>query len=148
MWANLETCCSVGRVAEVEVMLWCVEWQAVGDVSKILLTSKSGYLSFYMLCPFLFISLLYLLIPDSRFLLENPTSSQLPKIFFAFNANLRCTTLLTTDFHLFLSWARSIQSEHTPLPLKIHFNIILYEISRHPSITYVQPKISPGSKSH
>jgi hypothetical protein len=79
MSANLETCCSAGRVAKVEVMLWCVEWQEVGDVSKIVLTSKSDYLSFYILCPSLLISLLNLLSPYSRDVLEIPTSSQVPK---------------------------------------------------------------------
>jgi hypothetical protein len=57
------------------VMLWRIEWQAVNDVSKIVLPSKSAYLSLYMECPSLLISLLNLLHTARTFLRSQPVLS-------------------------------------------------------------------------
>ena len=54
--------------------------------------------------------LTYLLTPCSRVLLEKLTSSQLVKKFSTFHGNQRFITPFTSDRHLFLSTASSIQS--------------------------------------
>jgi hypothetical protein len=55
--------------------------------------------------------------PWSRILLEKLTCSQLVKKFPSFYRTQRFITTLTSACHLFISWARSIQSMSPPIPL-------------------------------
>ena len=69
--------------------------------------------------------LTYLFTPWSRVLLENLTGSQLVKKFPAFYGTRRFITALTSDRHLSLSWASSIQSI-PPHPTSRRYILILF----------------------
>ena len=73
----------------------------------------------------------YLLTPWSRVLPEKLTGTQLVKKLPASHGTRRFITTVTTARHLSLSWATSIQSIPSTLPLflKVHFNTILSSIS-------------------
>ena len=68
--------------------------------------------------------------PWSRVLLEKLTGPQEVKQFPAFYRIQRLITTFTTACHLFLSWARSIQSMSPCYFLKLNFNIIIPSTSR------------------
>jgi hypothetical protein len=86
-------------------------------------------LSYIYLFIYLFIYLLST--PWIKDLLEKLTVTQLVNKFAASYETRKFITVFARARHLFLSWARSIQS--IPLPsfsLKFHFNIILLKTSR------------------
>jgi len=65
------------------------------------------------------------LIPQSKVLFEKLTGPQLVEKFPAYYWNWRFTTVFTRACHLFLFWARLIQSMPLSHFLNTHFNIIL-----------------------
>ena len=103
--------------------MW-MKWEInffVLDSIHVLLTCLLTYLLSYLL-NYLFT---YLLTPWSGTLPEKLTGFQLVKKFRAFYWNRRFITVFTSDGHLSLSWARTIQSIPPHHFLKNHLNIIL-----------------------